>query len=168
MNLYYIANLYKDVDYHALIDVMFEEADSFYVRFSRSRFNDKYNNGRDDFLMCSNYIISESSRSKYYADMHFLITPELKDLVLKYLNSSGLCAFGFYRDNLRIFCLEESSMTYIVLKDEMVSIKNKLEDKNVYLDQFASIMESWVINEKSYDYYLKNPSYVKDKNFLMG
>ena len=103
---------------------MFEEADSFYLRVSRSRIGDKYNNGRDEFLGLPKCIISESSRSKYYADMHFLITPELKDMVFKYLNSDGICAFGFYKDNIRIFGTEEASMTYIVLKDDMVSIKS--------------------------------------------
>ena len=114
MSLYYIDNLYKDIDYKALIDVMFEEADSFYLRVSRSRIGDKYNEGRDDFLNIPKCIISESSRSKYYADMHFLITPELKEMVLKYLKPDGICAFGFYKDNIRIFCTEEARMTYIV------------------------------------------------------
>lgn len=168
MSLYYIDNFYKDIDYKALIDVMFEEADSFYLRVSRSRIVDKYNNGRDDFLSLPKCIISESSRSKYYADMHFLITPELKEMVLKYLNPDGLCAFGFYKNNIRIFCLEESSMTYVVLRDEMVSIKSKLLSKNVNIDRFTSIMEPWVINEKGYEYYAKNPSKVKDIKFLMG
>lgn len=168
MSLYYIDNFYKNIDYKALIDVMFEEADSFYLRVSRSRIVDKYNNGRDDFLTLPKCIISESSRSKYYADMHFLITPELKEMVLKYLNPDGLCAFGFYKNNIRIFCLEESSMTYVVLRDEMVSIKSKLLSKNVNIDKFSSIMEPWVINEKGYEYYAKNPSKVKDIKFLMG
>ena len=50
MSLYYIDNLYKDIDYKALIDVMFEEADSFYLRVSRSRIGDKYNEGREENL----------------------------------------------------------------------------------------------------------------------
>lgn len=168
MNLYFIDNLYKDVDYRALIDVMFEEADSFYLRVSRSRIGDKYNEGRDDFLSLPKCIISESSRSKYYADMHFLITPELKDMVLKYLRSDGICAFGFYKDNLRIFCTEEASLTYIVLKDEMISIRTKLLNRGIKIDRFTSIMEPWVINEKGYEYYAKNPSKVKDIKYLMG
>lgn len=168
MNLYFIDNLYKDVDYRALIDVMFEEADSFYLRVSRSRIGDKYNEGRDDFLSLPKCIISESSRSKYYADMHFLITPELKEMVLKYLRSDGICAFGFYKDNLRIFCTEEASLTYIVLKDEMISIRTKLLNRGIKIDRFTSIMEPWVINEKGYEYYAKNPSKVKDIKYLMG
>lgn len=168
MSLYYIANLYKEIDYKALVEVMFEEADSFYLRVSRSRIGDKYNNGRDEFLGLPKCIISESSRSKYYADMHFLITPELKDMVFKYLNSDGICAFGFYKDNIRIFCTEEASMTYIVLKDDMVSIKTKLLNRGIKIDRFTAIMEPWVINEKGYEYYAKNPSKVKDIKFLMG
>ncbi len=168
MSLYYIDNLYKDIDYKALIDVMFEEADSFYLRVSRSRIGDKYNEGRDDFLNIPKCIISESSRSKYYADMHFLITPELKEMVLKYLKPDGICAFGFYKDNIRIFCTEEASMTYIVLKDEMVSIRTKLITKVIKIVRFTAIMEPWLINEKSYEYYAKNPSKTKDIKFLMG
>lgn len=168
MSLYYIADLYKDVDYKTLIEYMFEISDSFYLRVSRSRIGDKYNNGRDDFLNIPKCIISESSRSKYYADMHFLITPELKNMVLKYLNKDGLCAFGFYKDNLRILCVEEASMTYIVLKDEMHFIKTNLLNKGIKLDRFSSIMEPWVINEKSYEFYAKNPSKTKDIKYLMG
>ena len=168
MSLYYIDNLYKDIDYKALIDVMFEEADSFYLRVSRSRIGDKYNEVRDDFLNIPKCIISESSRSKYYADMHFLITPELKEMVLKYLKPDGICAFGFYKDNIRIFCTEEASMTYIVLKDEMVSIRTKLINKGIKIDRFTAIMEPWLINEKSYEYYAKNPSQTKDIKFSMG
>ena len=169
MSLYYIANFYKDIDYMKLIEVMLEVSDSFFIRVSRTRIEDKYNYGRDDFMKLSKCIISESSRSKYYADMHFQITPELKDLLKKYLTSGeGLCAFGFYKRNVRIMCVEEKIMTYIVIPDDMLDIKERIKECGINIGSFAAIMEPWLINEKGYEYYAKNPNKAKDTKFLMG
>jgi len=169
MSLYYIANFYKDIDYMRLLAVMLEVSDSFFIRVSRTRIEDKYNYGRDDFMKLPKCIISESSRSKYYADMHFQITPELKMLLKKYFTSGeGLCAFGFYKNNIRIMCVEEKIMTYVLIPDNMLEVKEKIKNAGIKIDSFAAIMEPWVINEKGYEYYVKNPNKAKDIKFLMG
>ena len=114
------------------------------------RQRDKYDFKSVEDIKNMNYPLDKEFLQISYLREYFVNVEELE----KYLRSK------FESDNNIL----EKALT----DGKSKSIRTKLINKGIKIDRFTAIMEPWLINEKSYEYYAKNPSKTKDIKFLMG